>query len=136
MEWKTEFDEHSLQHLANVWEMFSCNCLKSNSPSTTWLHRVHKGCVSITWLVPSDLVPQLIKSTEMNMKFFYKHHILKVTVGDQCVYEEERSTSVSITFSIQTSFCLVPVDHSVLFYQPIGKSQLVVLEPNVWMLHV
>ena len=98
MEWKTEFDDHSFQYLTDLWELFSCHCLKPDSPSTTWLHRVRKGCVSITWLIPSDLVSQLIKSAEMNMEFFYKHRILKVTVGDQCVYEEERSRSVSITF--------------------------------------
>ena len=102
MEWKTEFDDRSFQYLADVWEMFSSHCLKSNSPSTTWLHRVRKGCVSVTWLVPSDLVPQLIKLAEMNTHFFQKHRILKVTVGDRCVYEDEESTSVSI---LQTCLC-------------------------------
>jgi len=69
-----------------------------DSPPTALLDRISKGCVSIKWLFPSDLIPQLKKIVEVDTDFFRKHHILKVTVGDQCVYEEEvskDSTSVS-----------------------------------------
>ena len=97
MEWKTEFVDHSIQYLTDVWEMFSSHYLLPECPPTALLDRVRKGCVSITWLIPSNLVPQLVKMAKIDTHFFQKHHILKVKVGDQCVYEEtsEETTSVS-----------------------------------------
>ena len=98
MEWKTDFVDHSLNYLTDVWEMFSSHYLMPDSPPTALLDRVRTGCVSITWLVPSGLIPQLVKTAKVDTDFFQEHRILKVTVGDQCVYEEETykdSTSVS-----------------------------------------
>lgn len=98
MEWKTEFVDHSLQYLTDVWEMFSSHYLLPESPPTALLEQVRKGCVSITWLIPSKLVPQLVKIAKIDTHFFQKHRILKLKVGDQCVYEEktsEETTSVS-----------------------------------------
>ena len=34
VEWKTDFVDHSLQYLAEVWELFSCHCLMPDSPPT------------------------------------------------------------------------------------------------------
>ena len=97
VEWKTKFIDHSLQHLAEVWELFSSRYLVPDSPPTALLDRVRKGCFTMTWLVPSGLIPSLIERAKIDTDFFQKHHILKVTVGDQCVYEEvtEKKTPVS-----------------------------------------
>ena len=99
MEWKTEFVDHSLQYLTDVWEMFSSHYLLPESPPTALLERVREGCVSITWLIPSKLVPQLVKIAKIDTHFFQKHRILKLKVGDLCVYEEktsEETTSVRL----------------------------------------
>ena len=97
MEWKTQFIDHSLQYLADVWEKFSTHYLMPDSPPTAMLDRVREGCFSVTWLVPSALIPSLIERAKIDTDFFQKHCILKVTVGDQCVYEEvtEKKTPVS-----------------------------------------
>ena len=97
VEWKTNFVDRSLQHLADVWEMFSSHYLIPDSPPTAMIDRVRRGCLSVTWLVPSRLIPSLIKRAKIDTDFFQKHHILKVTVGDKCVYEQvtEKNTSVS-----------------------------------------
>ena len=97
VEWKTNFVDHSLQYLAEVWESFSSHYLVPDSPPTALLDRVERGCFSVTWLVPSGLIPSLIKKAKIDTEFFTNHHILKLTVGDECVYEEiaEESTSVS-----------------------------------------
>ena len=98
VEWKTDFVDHSLQYLADVWEMFSDRYLLPDSPPTALLDRVRKGCVSVTWLVPSYLIPQLIKRVKIDTEFFRKHRILKVTVRDEIVYEEhiaKETTEVS-----------------------------------------
>ena len=89
VEWKTDFVDHSLQYLADVWEMFSDRYLLPDSPPTALLDRVRKGCVSVTWLVPSYLIPLLIKRVKIDTEFFQKHCILKVAVRGEVVYDKE-----------------------------------------------
>ena len=97
VEWKTKFVDHSLQYLTEVWELFSSHYLVPDSPPTALLDRVRRGCFSVTWLVPTGLIPQLVKRVQLDTEFFQKHRILKVTVGKECVYKEiaEEITSVS-----------------------------------------
>ena len=87
VEWKTSFLDHTLQHLTEVWEMFSNRYLLPDSPPTALLDRVRRGCVSITWFVPTHMIPQLIKGVESSTEFFQEHKISKVTVDGKCVYE-------------------------------------------------
>ena len=91
MEWKTDFVDHTLLYLTYVWKKFSSHYLEPNSPPTALLDRVREGCVSVTWLIPSYLVPQLIKRVKIDAEFFQEYRIMKVTVDDQCIYEEETS---------------------------------------------
>ena len=97
VEWKTNFIDHSLQYLADVWKMFSGHYLMPESPPTAMLDRIREGCFSVTWLVPSALIPSLVEKAKIDTEFFQKHRILKMAVGDQCVYEEvtEKESSVS-----------------------------------------
>ena len=60
VEWKTNFIDHTLQYLVEVWETFSSHYLLTNSPPTALLDRVRRGCVSITWLVPTHMIPQFL----------------------------------------------------------------------------
>ena len=94
VEWKTNFPvDHSLQYLTEVWEAFSCRYLMPDSPPTTLLDRIRLGCVSVTWLVPSHLVPPLIKRLKIDTDFIRKHRILNVMVGDECIYVENTIVS-------------------------------------------
>lgn len=88
VEWKTNFVDHSLKYLTEVWKLFSCRYLVPDSPPTAILDRIHKGCFVVTWLVPSHLIPPLIKRIKNDTEFFQQHCILKVTVGEECAYEE------------------------------------------------
>ena len=97
VEWKTEFIDHTLQYLAEVWELFSARYLVPDSPPTALLDRIRRGCFSVTWLISSGLIPTLIKRVKIDTGFFKQRRILRLTVGDKCVYEEvtEKSTLVS-----------------------------------------
>ena len=97
VEWKTKFVDHSLQYLAEVWELFSSHYLAPDSPPTALCNRIRKGCFLVTWLVPSYLTRQLIKRVIQDTDFCKQYHILKVTVGDQCIYNgvTEESSLVS-----------------------------------------
>jgi len=94
VEWKTEFMDHSLNYLAEVWKLFSYHYLVPQSPPTALLDRVRRGCFSVTWLVPSGLIPPLIEKAKKDTVFFLQHHILQMTVGGKCIYEK-KTTSVS-----------------------------------------
>ena len=96
VEWKTKFIDHSLHYLAEVWKLFSGRYLVPDSPPTALLDHICKGCFVVTWLVPSHLIPSLIKNI-VDTDFLKQHQILRVTAGDQCVYEEvtEENSSVS-----------------------------------------
>ena len=102
VEWKTDFDDHTLHYLADVLEMFSDRYLLPDSPATALLDRVRRGCISVVWLVPSYLIPQLLKIVQVDTTFFRKHHILKVTVGGEVVYEEVSSVCPKYALFIPT----------------------------------
>ena len=99
VEWKTRFFDPSLKHLMEVWKLFSCRYLVPDSPPTAILNRIYKGCFLVTWLVPSHLIPPLIKRIKNDTEFFQQHCILKVTVGEECVYEEATEKSGSVSYS-------------------------------------
>ena len=109
VEWKTKFVNHTLQYLAEVWELFSYRYLVPDSPPTAMLDRVHRGCFSVTWLVPSGLIPSLIKGVQLDTEFFQQYRILKVTVGDECIYKEvtEESTLVRFGCAFKAPCCIV-----------------------------
>ena len=100
MEWKTEFIDHTLQYLADVWKLFSGRYLVPKSPPTALLHRVQEGCVSVTWLIPLDLILTLINRIKVDTDFLEKYHILRVTVGNRCVYEVSHETKHVVKFSL------------------------------------
>ena len=102
VEWKTNFVDHSLNHLTEVWKLFSCRYLVPDSPPTAILDRIRKGCFVVTWVIPSHLIPPLIKRIKNDTEFFQQHCILRVTVGEECVYEEvaEKSTLVSYSWHL------------------------------------
>ena len=88
VEWKTNFVDHTLQYLTEVWELFSSRYLVPDYPPTALLDRVCKGCFVVTWLIPTDLISGLIERVKTDTKFFQQYHILRVTVGEECIYEE------------------------------------------------
>ena len=98
VEWKTDFMDHSLQYLAEVWELFSSHYLVPNCPPTALLDRVRRGCFSVTWLVPTGLLPQLIKTVQLDTEFFQQHRILKVKVGKECIYKQIAEEITSVRF--------------------------------------
>ena len=99
VEWKTNFINHTLQYLAEVWDLFSSRYLVPDSPPTALIDHLCNGCISVTWLVPSSLTKALIKEVKEDTTFLQQHRITRLTVEDQCVYDKE-SASVSFWGSL------------------------------------
>ena len=104
VEMKTDFDDHCLHYLTEVWKMFSDRYLLPDSPPTALLDHVRRGCVSVVWLVPSYLISQLLKRVQVDTNFFRKHRIVKVTVGGYVVYEEEVAKETMEVSSMYTEY--------------------------------
>ena len=116
VEWKTDFVDHTLHYLTDVWEMFSDRYLLPDSPPTALLDRVRRGCISVVWLVPSYLIPQLLKIVQDDTTFFQKHRILKVTVRGEVVYEEEVAGETTEVSSVcPNMLCFIPTLSSDFF---------------------
>ena len=98
VEWKTKFVDHSLQYLAEVWELFSCHYLVPDRPPTALLDRIRRGCFSVTWLISSGLIPLLNKQVKIDTGFFQQYCIVKVTVGNECVYKEVNKENTLVGF--------------------------------------
>ena len=96
VKWKTNFTDHSLHYLTEVWELFSSHYLMPDSPPTGLLNCIHRS--EVTWLIPSSLILSLIKQVKINAEFFQQHCILKVTVGKECIYEEITVENTSVSF--------------------------------------
>ena len=86
---KANVTDRSLLYIDNLWSSVSeCFLLP---PLSALFHHIHKGCITVVWLLPTGLVPQLLKQIRQAGDFFQQHHIASVTLNDQCVYDEQTS---------------------------------------------
>ena len=85
---ETNFTDHSLKYIDELWAKFAN--LYGIPPRVVLLDRIHKGCVSIVWLVPSRLAPQILKAPPPSDEFYHKHEIIKVEFNGTCLYQEEK----------------------------------------------
>ena len=113
VEWKITFANNTLQYLYDMWELFSAQYLEPDPPLTSLLECVHEvessTSAAVTWLVPSYLIPQLIKKVKVNTTFLQKHGIWNVIVADQCVYDEQEAIDNTTVSSHVLSKSSVPV---------------------------
>ena len=51
-------------------------------------HKIARGCVEITWLLPCHLTEFTIRQLQESTNYFQQENILRVTIAGRCVYEE------------------------------------------------
>ena len=85
---KTKFTDHSLKYLDELLDKLAN--LYDLPLRVVLLDSIHKGCVSIVWLVPSRLAPQILNATPPNDEFYHKYEIIKVEFNEKCLYQEEK----------------------------------------------
>ena len=78
--------EHSLKYIDDLWDEFAT--LYSLPRHEALLDHVHKGCISVVWLIPSRLAPQILDATPLNGDFYHKHNITEVAFDGTCIYQE------------------------------------------------
>ena len=83
---KTEFTDHTLKYIDDLWNKFSN--LHDLPSRVALFDSIREGCVSIVWLIPSHLAPQIRSTTPHSADFYRKHEITRVELGEECIYQE------------------------------------------------
>ena len=82
-----KFTHHTLVYIDDLWNEYAE--LYGLPPYVALLDCIRKGCVSIVWLIPSHLAPQIRSTTPLSGDFYRKHEITRVELGEECIYQEE-----------------------------------------------
>ena len=113
---KANVTEKTMKYVSELWDSLA---YQVKLPVTALLfHRVAKGCVEITWLLPFHLTDFTTRQLQKSTNYFQKKNILRVNIADMCVYEElppvqeesnpRRKVTVSITKILLTTkiYCI------------------------------
>ena len=83
---KRKLTHQTLMYIDNLWSDFAE--LYDLLPYVALFDHIHKDCVSIVWLVPSHLAPQIHSAVPLRGDFYHKHKIARMELGEKCIYQE------------------------------------------------
>lgn len=87
---KLNVANRSLSFIDDLWRSVSeCFLLP---PLSALFDRVHKGCITVVWLIPTSLVPRLLRQIYKARVFLKQRHIASLALDNLCVYNEESNT--------------------------------------------
>ena len=83
---KANVTEKTLKYVNELWDSLAHH---TKLPVTALLfHKVAKGCIKITWLLPLHLTHFTTRQLQEGTNYFQKENIIRVTIAGRCVYEE------------------------------------------------
>ena len=83
---KRKLTGQTLIYIDNLWNDFAELC--GLPPYVALFDHIQKGCVSIVWLIPSHLAPQIRSAASLSGNFYYRHKITRVELAEKCIYQE------------------------------------------------
>ena len=98
---KVKVTDQSLSYIDDIWRSVSEYLLLP--PLAAILDCICKGSITVVWLIPIGLVPQLLKQIRQAGDFFQQQNIESVTVDDQCVYDKQISAVEQIQSIVVSS---------------------------------
>ena len=111
---------YHLKYLRELWKLLS-NIL-SLPPLYLLLDAIIMNSILVVWLIPTHMVPEATEKAKQSADFFRKYPILKVTIGDECVYSETKPTG---------EWSKILVGTVTLFHQPVYASEVPFIIVNV-----
>lgn len=78
-------DECSMAYLTDLWKAVKC-CVQLPDLFSV-LADIEKGCLSVTWLVPTYVVPALTRLSRYSQELYRKFCIKKMNINGVCFYE-------------------------------------------------
>jgi len=106
--------DHSLSYVDNLWQSLASQF--SLPRPALLLHRIAKGCIGVTWLLPVNLVDHVTKTAQETSNMFTEQHILRVMLGDHCIYPMETKPTLleSEMAALKRKVCFMQFWHSLL----------------------
>ena len=103
----------TLQYISEIWESLARQLKLPRC--ALLLNKIAQGCVEVSLLVPLHLTRFAIRRAQESIGYFRDHHVLRVTIAGQCVYdgevpmqdnahEEERDHERKVSVSFQGFF--------------------------------
>ena len=128
---KVNVKENMLKYVNELWDSLA---YQVKLPVTALpFHRVAKGCVEITWLVPFHLTPFTTRRLQESSDYFQQENILRVTIAGRCVYKElppvegraremETEPGETVTATLQENGYVRMLSDPIIKYRRIGLS--------------
>lgn len=89
---------HSLSYVRDLWKSLQKHF--SLPEHTLMLHELAKGCLEITWYLPSKLVAYIIKKAKESKDYFKQQQFLQVSVDGVHLYTESKEDKVGCLFEL------------------------------------
>jgi len=121
-----DITEHSLLYVEELWN-FLTHQVSLPRPALI-LRRFAKGCISITWHVPTNLVEYVKRMTQEKSNVFADRtdlHILRVVLDGQCIYPVKVESSLPGTIPQRKQ---LPVPHMMPVYKSTGGMEKDLME--------
>ena len=84
---KVNVTDHTLSYVIDLWQLLAKQ-FALPQPAMIF-HKVAKGCISITWLIPANLVKYVTQMAQESANKFAEENVLRVTLEEQCIYSLE-----------------------------------------------
>ena len=84
---KVNVTDHTLSYVIDLWQLLAKQ-FALPQPAMIF-HEVAKGCISITWLIPANLVKYVTQMAQESANKFAEENVLRVTLEEQCIYSME-----------------------------------------------
>ena len=119
--------DRSLSYVNDLWRSLA-NQFALPQPAMI-LHNIAKGCLSITWLIPANLVEHVTQMARETANMFAEANILRVSLEEQCIYPMETEL-VSKPTVLETELSLLQSEPSLL------EAETTTLKRKVCCMHV
>ena len=81
---KVNITNHTLGYVTDLWQSLAKQ-FALPQPAMI-LHDIAEGCISITWLIPVNLVEHVMQMARETTNMFAEEQVLKVMLEEQCIY--------------------------------------------------
>ena len=86
---KVKITDKSLSYIDDIWSSVSQFFLLP--PLSALLDCICEGSITVIWLVPTNVVPQILKRIHQARNFFQQHSIASFVLDGHCLYDEKTS---------------------------------------------
>ena len=91
---KVNVTDHTLSYVIDLWQSLA-NQFALPQPAMMF-HKVAEGCISITWLIPANLVKYVTRMAQESANKFAEENILRVTLEERCIYSMETKLATGL----------------------------------------